>query len=105
VIHDGLIANQYYQEFYQRMQDNGITLGIETKEHDGLTLYPVPCNETLYIKSTKTVKNITVTDLFGRTVITWPGNSDLFKVNTENLSSGIYILKSGNTSYPFTVHH
>jgi phosphatidylserine/phosphatidylglycerophosphate/cardiolipin synthase-like enzyme len=54
VIHDQNVANQYYQEFIQRLRDNGVTPVLTTLANKGsklvATVYPNPANDVLNVQ-------------------------------------------------------
>lgn len=110
VIHNFNIANQYYQEFAQRIQDlnkgflavNFQLMGLGKGLNANVTtvkVYPNPnqgqFNVSVTDKSIGTV-NLTLTDMTGKTVyektLKVNGGQDL-KIETGNLPKGIYQLK------------
>ena len=58
-----------------------------------ISIYPNPVGQgnTLYINSPETLQEVTIYSVNGRVVYTKKG--DVQKVNTENLESGIYLIK------------
>ncbi|MEP7265914.1 MAG: phospholipase D-like domain-containing protein [Bacteroidota bacterium] len=108
VIHDALIANQYYQEFYKRMQDNGVVLlSDEIKNENNMALYPVPCNDVLRIVSADKEKiNFSIYNAEGRLILT-SEIKGITTIDTQNFSEGVYFISSatGNVSAKFVVKH
>jgi len=51
IIHDATIANMYHQEFEERW--NELTVGIEEFERLGLSLYPNPAKDVIYLEGVK----------------------------------------------------
>jgi phosphatidylserine/phosphatidylglycerophosphate/cardiolipin synthase-like enzyme len=99
VIHDALIANQYYQEFYRRMQDNGIVLENPEIKTTEFNVYPVPADDALHIVFKKPAQDLLkVYDMQGQIVNSILSNGFQTIINTENLPSGIYHLHSENSS-------
>lgn len=108
VIHNWNIANQYYQEFAQRINDNNKGFQAYNFQLAGLAddfkvtlvkVYPNPNQGRFSVSVTdKTVGtvNVTLTDLTGKTVyentVKVNGNQDV-KIETSNLPKGIYQLK------------
>jgi phosphatidylserine/phosphatidylglycerophosphate/cardiolipin synthase-like enzyme len=108
VIHDALIANQFYQEFYKRMQDNGIILQtVDLKDNTGITLYPVPANKDLNILLNSKQGTFRIINAEGMAVASLKlikGNNP-FSVN--DLANGLYILiaEDGTISGKFIIQH
>lgn len=100
VIHSQLIANQYFQEFYQRMSDQNIFIGMNenNKVLSQAILYPNPTTSNIYLNvmsHENSKASIAVSDICGKEMI----NKSLFFETGSNkilldeeLSSGIYIV-------------
>jgi len=104
IIYDSLVANQYYQEFAQRIKESGGTVGIQNisseipQRFELSQNYPNPFNPetsigfSLPVNSFVTLK---IFDILGREVALLINNqmqagSYEYKFNAENLKSGIY---------------
>lgn len=104
VVHDGLIANQYYQEFYQRYVDNGgIGLSIEYNQTADEFFYisPNPATDmvNLYIKNEKNSKlAVDLYDINGRKkmerTIVLPSGMQVASIPLNGLPAGMYFLKT-----------
>ena len=110
VIHNWNIANQYYQEFAKRIEDNNqgylaynfqiAGLGKDLNANvTTVKVYPNPNQGRFHVSLTdKNISsvNLTLTDMTGKTVyestVKVNGNQDL-KIETSNLPKGIYQLK------------
>lgn len=108
VIHDALIANQFYQEFNQRMQDNGVVLlSEEIKPEQGLTMYPVPCNDVLRIVSADKEKvNFSIYNSEGKLILSSEIKGTA-AIDTRNFTEGIYFISTDkrNAAAKFVVKH
>ena len=65
-------------------------------EPSTLSVYPIPAQNTLTVESASPVREITVYDLMGRTMMT-TGNgtaSLTHSLNVSSLPAGIYILRA-----------
>lgn len=108
VIHDALIANQFYQEFYKRMEDNGINIGYNEWNKNGLKAYPVPADNTLCLVAGSALNDkCNVYNMEGCVVTSVVLKGNKTTINTGNLPDGIYRLHSekGNISISFIVRH
>ena len=75
---------------------NSITLlgAEEEKEDASLTLYPNPAENEINIEGLNGNIQYTIIDMLGRTVST--GISEDHKINTEQLSKGVYVIRVAN---------
>ena len=96
IIHNQLIANQYYQEYSQRF--NTVVVGIEefTAEND-LSAYPNPVIDYLYISDITFDNNVTIfiSDVSGKTIMTTNINTTSgadIKLDLSDLDKGLYIV-------------
>ncbi len=109
VIHDALIANQFYQEFYKRMQDNGVVLQTdELKNNSAVTLYPVPVNNVLHILlNSKMSIAFRIINAEGITVALSTLSNGNNTVSVNDFADGLYILISadGTIARKFIVQH
>lgn len=75
--------------------------GIEEINQADFNIYPNPVSDHLVINASISTGDITIQDMRGRTVATHVLNTASTILNVTNLSSGIYILKLGNTAKRF----
>ena len=73
IIHDALIANQYYQEFHNLFNTNGGALGIAaaTQDADEFQFYPNPSNGSFRLSfnsNESAAAEIVISDLLGKTI-------------------------------------
>jgi phosphatidylserine/phosphatidylglycerophosphate/cardiolipin synthase-like enzyme len=99
IIHDALIANQFFQEFYKRMQDNGITLSsgsVHDKTH--FLLYPNPARDFITIVfNDEDKKTVTIRNSTGQFMTTATAHKNL-SVDVSTFANGIYFLQSDDGS-------
>jgi len=68
--------------------------GIDSIEKDGISIFPVPAKDILYIKSNdELIVNAKIYDIHGKLLINETEESNYFKLNLNNLHSGAYIVK------------
>ncbi|MFM2226594.1 MAG: hypothetical protein RJA07_2796 [Bacteroidota bacterium] len=74
-------------------------VGIEEVEKNKLVVYPNPVSQSLVISQQSLVNTIEITDMLGRVCAIPPFERGLggLELNTENLPSGIYFIKSTDT--------
>jgi para-nitrobenzyl esterase len=71
---------------------NTFATGIEDPVADGdVIIYPNVCSDYINIKTDKKINAVAIYNLEGKEIIS--GNSGNYKINTSNLSPGIYFLK------------
>lgn len=107
IIHDAAIANQFYQEFHKRMQDNGIVLMSEERNPSGNSVFPVPASQIVYIQFTQPVTNkISVFNISGLKILEPKTTDSLLKIDISSFPDGIYFLQEeGKKPLPFIVQH
>lgn len=91
VVHDASIANIYYQEFYQRWNDQ--FAGIKEFSKDASVLiYPNPAAGVINFKliNNEVLNQITVVDAFGR--IVYVSKENVNAVDISKFENGIYNL-------------
>lgn len=112
IVHSANIANQYLQEFAQRFKDEGgvVMVGVNdeiTDSHFELTAYPNPTSDFIWVNFYSENQSNTVIELLnmeGKIILSFNQGSSIgnqsVKINTSELSSGLYFLKvsSGNFS-------
>lgn len=75
-----------------------------SNSHIETYIYPNPATDVLYIKSEDKIKNIIITDIQGRSVISMKGNDELMlAIPVNNIEAGVYFIKlqlsNGSESY------
>jgi len=99
---DGIYVMGGYEECYECVRIAGINIKYTVPAPSSVTgpavenfsLYPNPVKNILYISVPGNVasKNIYITDLSGRTVLSLGTNEECVTVNTGNLPGGVYLL-------------
>ena len=94
IIHDALVANQYFQEYTQRFAD---AVGIEEYAFTDIGIYPNPVSDQLYISAPDLNGKIFIyiSDISGKVVYseamqTVSGN--IFSVDFSEFDKGLYTL-------------
>jgi len=99
VIHDAAIANQFYQEFVARFNENGGALSVQENNLEShFTLFPNPAGNSITLKSEFALINkskISIIDMMGRNVECkyFNKSANSISINTENLLPGNYFLQ------------
>lgn len=69
-------------------------LGVNSNElDDSFRIYPNPISSILNIESTSIIRSISISDVNGRTVFQVQNNSKAIIIDTNDFSSGLYMLK------------
>lgn len=104
IIYDSLVANQYYQEFAQRIKESGGTVGVQSisseipQKFELSQNYPNPFNPLTNIGFSVPVNSfvtLKIFDILGREVAILINNQMQagkyeYKFNADNLKSGVY---------------
>lgn len=72
----------------------------EFEKFSGITIYPNPTKEHVFINlETNSIQNasVEVFDLLGNTILTQQVNQQIVKINTSNITQGIYLIKFTNS--------
>lgn len=96
IIHNAEIANQYFQQFAYRFTENGgdLLVSVENIEIEEINIYPNPTLGSVIVSSQIPISNISLIDLSGKLIQELiPGDSNLLKIEMQNETPGIYILK------------
>ena len=92
IIHDAIIANQYHQEFQQRW--NELTVGIEEFEDYGLSLYPNPARDVVYLDGVKDFMPYELYSLDGRLLASGTLNpNERAEINLSGLTPSLILLR------------
>jgi hypothetical protein len=101
IVHDASIANQYYQEFSQRWNDE-LTTGIDAVDFSGgiISIYPNPNDGNFMVNYTATKDekvNMKLYDMVGRTVYSnetrVTNGSNPIQMNIHNITKGVYFFE------------
>ena len=114
VIHDGTIANIYYQSFVEQFKALGGTVLIytgidETEANWNVKMYPNPAQDVLYLQFAATQitdMDVSITDMTGRTVYTNSMNNvqiQQLQIQTADLPNGMYILQVNGQAERFVI--
>ena len=91
-----ITAYSYYSDPFGEFQiaayDSSVS-NISNNTIDGLSLYPNPVKNTLFIKANNTVDAIHIYNMLGQVVLTKSSSFNNLKVDLSTLSSGNYIVK------------
>ena len=108
IVHDNAIVNQYYQEFYQRVneQNQGVTPCVltllasrsATTQQSGLTVYPNPTHGSFRVvlpAATARTANVIMRDVTGRVVLTQYQslNGIDLTIDATSLKPGLYMMQ------------
>ena len=77
-----------------KMKSRDAVCRVSTPDAAGLHLHPNPANTTLTVESDSPVREITIYDLTGRTMMTVENCSSPANVNVVPLPAGIYLLRA-----------
>lgn len=81
--------------------------GVNEVSEASVNVYPNPANNTLYVNATSNISKIEVFNTLGQKVMTVSANDNHAKLNTSNLSKGMYMLKlhtdNGVVNQKFTI--
>jgi len=66
-----------------------------------LSVFPNPAKNQLYLKSTKELGNVTITDIIGRTVYINKTSESELEIDLTSLNSGVYFIKIENYTSKF----
>jgi len=80
------------------LDENGATLSTYEIETPQFITYPNPLQNTLNVKGTMEVENISIYDLMGRNVLNAAPNKSEFSLDVSHLNKGVYMvqLKAGD---------
>jgi len=78
-------------------RNNTLDIVVVTAIHDlmeaGISLYPNPASNMLYISNAKDVKRVTIQNLSGQTVREVINSAERIEIGIENLPAGMYMIK------------
>lgn len=95
IVHDQIIANQYWEEFSKRFSELAPTGLLETTANEGLSLYPNPAGDTFILNRVEGFKNANYRILNGIGEMIHQGldiNGTSFRVNLADEPAGIYFI-------------
>ena len=62
-----------------------------------ITIYPIPANDFLTINSSNLINKIEIIDISGKVILSQNTNSENVRLNTQNLTNGVYFIKIQTT--------
>lgn len=74
----------------------GSDVGIQSKDNDGILIYPNPAENQVNIQSSRDIDSIVIYDLSGREVMRQNMNGKTQNVNIQALSAGTYLVQIFN---------
>lgn len=75
----------------------------QTETNAGISLYPVPANDQLFVTGTSPIERIEIIDVNGAIVQTQRVNSSTCIMNTEGLAEGVYFVRVYDATGTHTV--
>lgn len=100
-IHDGIIAQQYTEEFFRRWTESG-GLGMQESDTNGSFPFPNPASDFLFVSGTNTENEVFVIyDAIGAVVMKNQLPSSTNALDISTLKSGCYYLSVGQRRYLF----
>jgi len=81
------------------------TVGIEKVDDYSFSVYPNPANNEVIVKTNDILGTIAILDLAGRLILSINCNANQFKINTSEISSGFYGIKSKSKTYSLIIQH
>jgi hypothetical protein len=82
-----------------------LSLGLPSNTANQFSIYPNPADETLIIEIEFSNLPIRILDAQGRLVFETTSSSKRTEIDVRLFQSGLYFIKSDNTSKPFTILH
>lgn len=88
------------QSVFNVKLENSSTSSIDSKNINGIVIYPKPALGLINVKSNITIESYEIEDLQGKKLIIEKPNSTNFTIDISNLSKGVYLLisKMGDNS-------
>jgi phosphatidylserine/phosphatidylglycerophosphate/cardiolipin synthase-like enzyme len=103
IIHDASIANQFYQEWYQRWSE--LTVGVEEVENQwDVRFYPNPASDivNLYVNNTGSSKlSVSLLDITGKEVYQSSLQGKKHLLDVSAMSHGVYTLMIHDGHYSY----
>lgn len=107
IIHNSDVANQYFQQFTYRFEQNNGDLVVSAKDIQiqHIKVYPNPTQNKVYVSANETLHKIEIYSIQGTLVREiLPSNNNTVEVNLVNEKSGIYILKVEGANRSFNTY-
>jgi len=94
IIHDADIANQYYQQFVYRFEENGgkLVVSANTITVDGVRVFPNPTTDKINVTTSKIIESVSLFSVTGELLYSVAPKNQEVSFNMENRESGLYIL-------------
>ncbi|WP_297091955.1 phospholipase D-like domain-containing protein [uncultured Draconibacterium sp.] len=95
IIHDADLANQYYQQFAYRFEQNNGTLVLSALQISSVDLkvFPNPTEGQLTLSATQNIVKITMVSSTGSIIKEWHPNTTATEINLPNQITGLFILE------------
>jgi len=105
IIHNRKTANQYYQEFSARWEQNGSTSCLATATAPALAtrilIAPVPATTQITVSAPRLQGHtIRIFNIDGKQVLTKQAKGDVEEVGVETLAPGAYVLRIDGVAVP-----
>jgi phosphatidylserine/phosphatidylglycerophosphate/cardiolipin synthase-like enzyme len=105
IIHDQMIANQFFQEFSARWENDGNTNCLVTSVKpivsSTISLAPNPANEKLQVTLPRSAgRIIRVLTIDGKVVLSKKASADETTINIQALAPGAYLLQVEGVAVP-----
>lgn len=84
--------NSIAKKHIARIITNASTLNINDTKISTLKYYPNPIHDTFHIESQNQINSISITDFLGQNVLILECNTNIIRVQMENLPSGVYVV-------------
>jgi len=75
---------------------SGVGIGSYTKDGNGITLYPNPATNTLYIESSTKILQVMISDILGNEILKQHPYNYTPTVDLSGLGEGMYFVKIVN---------
>ena len=96
IIHNADIANQYYQQFAYRFEQNGGDYAVSASviSFDKLRIFPNPTTNSIQISTNQIIRSIQIYSISGTLIQTIiPAELSKIDIDLSQQKSGIYLLK------------
>ncbi|NOZ35790.1 MAG: T9SS type A sorting domain-containing protein [Chlorobi bacterium] len=83
--------------------DASETAGISNLTDNAIKIYPNPAQNTLFVKDMHNISELSIVNVLGKTIDSYPVNSDFTELNINNLKNGLYFIRFNTNSGKFFV--
>ena len=74
---------------------------VELNSFNTISVYPIPARDEIVVKGMKDIKSFSIVNILGSIVRTVDVTKDEMRVNISDLSEGIYIILTPDSSIKF----